>query len=267
MENGLTFGTTDETSQRRYASANATLPEKQPSILAHGLAIGEEPLNLNAMEHHHNGGSSNISSSLPTGGVLGAWEAGRPRAPLVIHPPSPQPPGPPLHSPRPVEDTPKTLGSSIEFPTTANSAATEPRQPIGLGMPTPAHYKPAARTRGRVPSLVRVPSSSLLGFSEDASPSFDSTPAEQQAAAAVSPFSTFYALSLRSCCLLKGDIHVPFFARYFNTVPIPSAFTGPFLFSSALSISLIDQFLSSYPLRLLRARSVLTRQPSLRPAI
>jgi hypothetical protein len=157
----------------------------------------------------------NISSSLPTGGVLGALEAGRPRAPLVIHPPSPQPPGPPLHSPRPAEKTPNALGSSadcpleqpnsslVEFPTAANTAAAfEALRPIGLGIPTPAHYKPAARTRGRVSSLERVLSSSLLGYSEEAPLSPDSLSAEQQAAAAVNSkllscaFICVYFLSL-----------------------------------------------------------------------
>jgi len=208
MENGLTFGTTNDSSQRHNASANASLPEREPSVLLpHGLAIGEEPLNVTTM--------GNISSSLPTGGVLGALEAGRPRAPLVIHPPSPQPPGPPLHSPRPAEKTPNALGSSadcpleqpnsslVEFPTAANTAAAfEALRPIGLGIPTPAHYKPAARTRGRVSSLERVPSSSLLGYSEEAPLSPDSLSAEQQAAAAVNSkllscaFICVYFLSL-----------------------------------------------------------------------
>jgi len=204
LECGLTLGAADGSSKHGYATAKTSDPEMQSSSVAHGLAIGDQPLDVASMPMTRGGGSSGyVSSSLPTGGVLGAWEAGWPRAPLVIHPPALQPPGPPVHSPRPSEDAPKAPGSLaafpleqqqgglVEFPSTANSASSESLRPVGLGMPTPAHYKPATRTRGRAPSLVRVPSSSLLGFSEDASPSFDSTPTEQQAAAAVIPEALF----------------------------------------------------------------------------
>ena len=197
MESGLTFGAADDSSQR-YIPSNTTIPKIQTASVAHGLAIGEQPLDDVSMPMTRGGGSCGyLSSSLPTGGVLGAWEAGWPRAPLVIHPPALQPPGPPVHSPRPSEDAPKAPGSLaafpleqqqgglVEFPSTANSASSESLRPVGLGMPTPAHYKPATRTRGRVSSLERVPSSSLLGYSEEAPLSPDSLSAEQQAAAVV----------------------------------------------------------------------------------
>jgi len=198
MESGFTFGVADGSSKHGYTTAKTSEPEMQTSSLTHGLAIGDQPLDVASMPMVRGGDSSGyVSSSLPTGGVLGAREAGWPRAPLVIQPPALQPPGPPVNSPRPSEDAPKAPGSLaafpleqqqgglVEFPSTANSASSDTLRPVGLGMPTPAHYKPATRTRGRVSSLERVPSSSLLGYSEEAPLSPDSLSAEQQAAAVV----------------------------------------------------------------------------------
>jgi hypothetical protein len=194
MENGFLFGAAGGASQSRYASATSTRQQQPNPALGPVSGGGGLPLRAATTKGPYGGGGGGYvsSSSLPSASNFsaareGAGKAHSRRPLLVIRPAAPPPPGPPLHSPRPSDDAPKASAAhphrnSVAFPGGPSGAGA--LDPAGLGLPTPAHFMGAARTRGRVSSLERVPSSSLLGFSEEAPLSPDSLSAEQQAAAA-----------------------------------------------------------------------------------